>query len=445
MKKKNFIYLILATMIWSLLTPTAPTLAEVSDIASTRQQLEQQLKDIEQQIAQYQKELGTIKGQKNTLNNKIKELQSQQAGLKLQIQATSLQIDDLNGQIKQTQSLIADNTLKTRFLQSQLKDLIQKIYLLDQRTPIFIFLMKNNLAEVFNEIQNYQQLSNELRVIIQQVKETGSKLNQASETLNSQWEKSNNLLSIKVLQQQQLQNSVSEQKTILQQTKGKESAYQGMVAESKKQIAAIKSRIYQLFNVGKQITFGQAVEIAAWTSQQTGVPTAFLLAILSQESNLGQNVGTCNRAGDPPEKGWKVIMKPTRDQEPFLAITKELGLDVNTTPVSCPMRDKAGNQVGWGGAMGPAQFIPSTWLGYKNKVSALTGKSPASPWDIRDAFVASALLLKANGAGTSRQSQWNAAMKYFSGSTNSAYSFYGDNVLALADKYQADIDKLNTK
>jgi hypothetical protein len=34
-------------------------------------------------------------------------------------------------------------------------------------------------------------------------------------------------------------------------------------------------------------------------------------------------------------------------------------------------------------------------------------------------------------------------MKYFSGSTNTRFRFYGDNVLKLADKYQADIDALN--
>jgi len=37
--------------------------------------------------------------------------------------------------------------------------------------------------------------------------------------------------------------------------------------------------------------------------------------------------------------------------------------------------------------MGPAQFIPSTWMGYKDKVAALTGKNPPNPWDIRDKTV----------------------------------------------------------
>jgi hypothetical protein len=39
--------------------------------------------------------------------------------------------------------------------------------------------------------------------------------------------------------------------------------------------------------------------------------------------------------------------------------------------------------------------------------------------------------------------EWAAAMRYFSGSTNLQFRFYGDNVVILAEKYQADIDQLN--
>lgn len=125
---------------------------------------------------------------------------------------------------------------------------------------------------------------------------------------------------------------------------------------------------------------------------------AFLLAVITQESNLGNNVGTCNRPGDPPNKSYKVVMKPSRDQIPFEQITKQLGMDPSSTPISCPMY-KNGEQIGWGGAMGPAQFLPSTWLGYKDRVAAITGRSPANPWNITDAFVAAALYLTDKGAG----------------------------------------------
>jgi membrane-bound lytic murein transglycosylase B len=100
-----------------------------------------------------------------------------------------------------------------------------------------------------------------------------------------------------------------------------------------------------------------------------------------------------------------------------------------------------GKQIGWGGAMGPAQFIPSTWASYQNKISAITGK-PADPWNIKDAFLAAAIKLGADGA-SSPAGEWAAAMKYFCGSTNTKYRFYGDNVVSQANKYQDDIDAMN--
>jgi membrane-bound lytic murein transglycosylase B len=92
--------------------------------------------------------------------------------------------------------------------------------------------------------------------------------------------------------------------------------------------------------------------------------------------------------------------------------------------------------------MGPAQFIPSTWIGYKDKVSAVTGKF-ADPWDIRDAFLAAAIKLKAGGAG-SIDGEWAAALRYFSGSTNTRFRFYADSVASIAAQYQKDINDLNS-
>ena len=274
------------------------------------------------------------------------------------------------------------------------------------------------------------------------MKKTKQELTQQKEVFAEQQEDSVNLLALQTVQQKELGNSLGEQAQLLQETRGKEELYQQALSDSKKRAAQIRNRIYELLGGGKQSSFGEAVQIADWVSKQTGVRTAFLLAILTQESNLGKNVGTCNRSGDPPEKSWRVVMKPERDHKPFLTITEELGRDPDVTPVSCPMKDKNGNQVGWGGAMGPAQFIPSTWMGYRDKVTKLTGK-PANPWDIRDAFIAAAIKLKADGANGTEDGEWKAAMRYFSGSTNTKYRFYGDNVLKLAEKYQNDIDELN--
>ena len=93
--------------------------------------------------------------------------------------------------------------------------------------------------------------------------------------------------------------------------------------------------------------------------------------------------------------------------------------------------------------MGPAQFIPTTWLLYKDLVARATGHNPPNPWIPEDAFVASAFLLRDNGAAESTYTaERRAALKYLAGSNwnKSAYAFYGDDVMSLAAKYQEQIN-----
>ncbi len=413
----------------------------LDQVTAEQSQLQQQLADLQKQINNYQTQLSKIKGQKNTLVNKINQLKNQQALITAQIKISSLKISDINAQEVALQGSVGINREKLKSLRTEMAGLIVAINMRDRRSFIEIMLASDNLAQAFVERADVERLVQNLSDMYTASRLANNELAASLQTIAQKRDEENNLLAIKSLQEKQLTGSVSEQSTLLTQTKGKESKYQASLKSTQAEVAAIKSRLYQLLEVSKQITFGQAVAIAQWASSQTGVRAAFLLAILTQESSLGKNVGTCNRAGDPASKSWKVVMKPERDQEPFKTITSELGMNINTTPVSCPMKDKKGNQIGWGGAMGPAQFIPSTWMGYRAKVTAVTGKS-ANPWDIRDAFLAAAIKLKDGGAG-SQSGEWAAAMKYFSGGTNPAYSFYGDNVVATAAQYASDIAKLN--
>ncbi len=447
-KNKRILAIILAwtvliAPVTSFADTTPPAVAATPATTDEKAQLQQQLDAIENQIAAFQQQLSGIQSQKSTLANKLKQLQIQQASLSLQIQQTNLNVQATETQIETTSQQIDDNNQKIAEMKIQLANAIVQINERDNLSTAEILLSTNGLAGFSAELNDYAQLDKSLVSLAANIRQNTADLQQQAQQLADQKDQQSNLISIASLQSSQLSGSISSQADLLKQTKGKEADYQIVLNDTQKQAAQIRGRLYQLTGGGPQthVTFGQALAIAQSVSSLTGVRAAFLLAILTQESNLGQNVGTCNRAGDPPSKSWKTVMKPDRDQQPFLQITSELGLDPDTTPVSCPMHDAKGNQVGWGGAMGPAQFIPSTWIGYKDKVAALTGK-PANPWDINDAFTAAAIKLKADGAGT-QSGEWAAAMRYFSGSTNVRYRFYGDSVVAQAQEYQNDIDNLN--
>lgn len=416
-------------------------LAQTSgEIQAQQTELQKQLKEIERQIADYEKQLKDVRSEKNTLANKLKQLNAQRAKLNLQVQQTKALLNDTLSKLDATQGQIAIQGEKLEALRRQMGVVLQELHRQDQRGLIEILLSGSDLSDFFAEATGYAQINEGLSAILDQTKRVEASLKEQEGRLVDQKEQQENLVAIVQLQTQEVATTISAQDALLQQTKGKETNYQSALSDTKKRAGEIKNRIYNLIEVGKKVTFGEAVAVADWASSHTGVRSAFLLAILTQESNLGKNVGTCNRANDPPSKSWKVVMKPERDHEPFKKITSALNLPIDTTPVSCPMKDAQGNQVGWGGAMGPAQFIPSTWMSYAPKVEAISGKT-ANPWDMRDAFLASALYLKALGA-SNKSGEWAAAMKYFSGSTNERFRFYGDNVVKLAEQYQEDIDEL---
>lgn len=410
--------------------------------AETQAQLENELADVEKQIADLQNQLAVTATQKKTLANKISQLQLKQKELNALIHSTTLKVNKLSTNISTIEINITSNIKRQEKLRMQIAILLR---LMNEDYPGFIVTLASahGLSEVLTELQNYSKLSAEVGDLVDKLKTTKSELANQKGDLEDQKSSAVNLLQIKSIQNQELKNTLTEQSSLLAETKGIEANFAAALADKKKRAAEIRNRIYELFNTGSQVNFGQALEIAKMAGQLTGIRPAYILAVLTQESNLGKNVGTCNRPGDPPEKSWKVVMKPDRDQDPFIQITSELGLDPDKTPVSCPMHDKKGKQVGWGGAMGPAQFIPSTWMGYRSKVTALTGKATANPWDIRDAFLAASVKLRAGGADGTADGEWRAAMIYFAGSVKTQFRFYGDNVLALAKKYQQDIDDLN--
>ncbi len=204
--------------------------------------------------------------------------------------------------------------------------------------------------------------------------------------------------------------------------------------------ADIFSEKFELLGQTSTMTFGEALALADAVASTTKIRPAFLLAILQEELGLEKTdlcyltdleTGEGIRADDGASTSK--TMDPARDIPDFLTITKALGRDPLKTLVTCPM------SFGWGGAMGPADFIPSTWMSYGSRVAKITG-APADPWNTKDAFLAAGLFLSDSGASSmTRTGEWNAAMIYFSGSADSGYDFYANGALTIEDEIAKEI------
>lgn len=208
----------------------------------------------------------------------------------------------------------------------------------------------------------------------------------------------------------------------------------------------IKNKNFELLQAPPSITFGGALDIANYVSELVKIRPAFLLAITQEELALEKsdlcyvtNFKTGEGIRSTDGKILKDTMHPKRDVPAFLKITEELGKDPLKTLVTCPM------SFGTGGAMGPADFIPSTWLLYKKRIENITRK-PADPWNIRDAFLAAGLFLADAGAKSKTYAaEWKAAMIYFSGSANSPHTFYAAGAMKIAEEIQKDIETIETQ
>ena len=255
-----------------------------------------------------------------------------------------------------------------------------------------------------------------------------------NKAITKNWFASNNQQKEKTLAYKELKKEISQVVAAIQQTPLSSSFLGALSAPSNKN--------FELLGVSNDITFEQALNMANYVGGLAKIRPAFLLGVLQEELTLEKSE-MCYVTDFKDGKGvrlrdGKVLPKTMnpRDIPDFIEITKELGKDPSKTQVTCPM------SFGWGGAMGPADFIPSTWMEYKDKIEKITGK-PADPWNIQDAFLATGLYLSDSGATSkNKDGEYAAAMIYFSGSPNSPYTFYAKGVLSNADKIQANIDIL---
>ncbi|MDI6717498.1 MAG: lytic murein transglycosylase [Patescibacteria group bacterium] len=413
------------------------------DKIEERKALESQLAALEKQIDEYQAQIVAYKKQGNTLQSEIKRLNSQIAKINLQIKAITLTLQKVNKELESTQKEIGVTETKMDIRKRIITQMIQTIYQNERQGMLTILLANNKISDFFTEMNNLANVQDQLRINLEELMGLHTQLSDQKETLAAE---QLDVVSLKTYQEAQMQaikKTKLDKDELLKVTKGKETEYQKILTETQKTAAQIRSRIFEMIG-GGEMSFGDAYKFAKYAESKTGVRAALILAVLDRESALGKNVGQCKYDENPyyPAKASnKTSMHPTRDIPVFLTITQLLGLNPDTLKVSCPIiADGA-----YGGGMGSAQFIPSTWDAYKDRIGALSGNNPPSPWNNMDAFIATALYLKDAGADKGTfYAEKVAAAKYYAGARWSRYlSTYGARVIDRAQQFEQDIATLN--
>lgn len=438
--------------------------AQADEVARKRAELEAELKEIEAAIEREEGNLQEKQRERSSLERDIAILDSQISKAQLSIRARNLSIQELTGDIGNKVDVIDALNDKLDREKRSLAQLLRKTNELDDFSTVELILGQKTLTDLFEELDSYDSVQAALHDSFDQIELTRGYTDAEKRALEDKRTQEEELRTLQELEKKTIENREAEKQDLLTVTRGEEKRYQSLIKEKQQTAAEIRARLFALRD-SAAIPFGEAYEYAKSASAKTGVRPALILAILKQESELGENVGTCNRAGDPPDKKWDHIMpgpihyanyvangrscsggarSPCSwrdDQTIFKEITGKLGLDYQSMPLSCPISSVGG----WGGAMGPSQFIPTTWRAYESQIGAIVGVTTPNPWNPEHAITGTALLMKDNGAANATYSaERMAALRYFAGgnATNPNYAFYGNQVMAHAAEFQKLIDVL---
>ncbi|MFA6050440.1 MAG: lytic murein transglycosylase [Candidatus Paceibacterota bacterium] len=400
------------------------------------------LNQTEAEIMSLTSELNNVKQEGTSLarDKQILDLQIKQAQLK--IKASELTIANLGKDIvKKTETI---KTLQGHIDagRQSLGQIIRQTNQIDDISLPEIVLGSGDISSAFADLDAFDSVKVSMAATFTELRDSQRANEEAKVSLGKQQDKEKDSKSDIEAEKAKVQAAEAEKRRLLNLNKTQQQNYQASIANKAAEAAQIRAALFKLAGGNAAIPFGTALQYARAAEAKTGVSAAFVLAILTQESNLGANVGQCYMTNSETAEGIRIssgaavkaVMKPSRDVKPFLEITAALGRDWKTTRVSCPL------SIGYGGAMGPAQFIPSTWVLFTDRLTAALGTAP-DPWNPPHAFMASAMYLADLGGAGGAAAQKRAACKYYG--SGGATCAYGNQVMAKVAGIQADIDILD--
>jgi len=408
--------------------------------AQNAAQRQQEIQKKQQQLNSVQTQVNTFQKSNDILDQKSETIKDMLAGLDSEIKVAEAAVAQTEKSLAQSQQELNDKnhdiSLKEDDIEKRrdfLEEYMRQLNLIDKRSMVEVVLTKNSLSDYFQEAENIVAFEQRLSELLAGLNAERAGLVQQKDEIE---DKKNEQLSLSALQEEQkaeLDKDKKDREDLLAETQNEQDRVQDLIDRGSEVASRLSAEITALQSCGVNIDFAAALAEAKVVSQLTGVRAAFLLGVLKVESNMGNNVGGGIYKNDMNPVQW----------DRFKSICEQLGYDPNKQPVSrkpC-YRDSSGNCSGWGGAMGPAQFMPSTWMGYREQVAQVTGHNPANPWNLRDALTAMGLKLgKVSGVTDhDRAAEHKAASIYLAGGNWASFGWYGDRVLKFADQYEKQI------
>lgn len=412
-----------------------------------RAALQSQYDELQKEIAAQQKVLDATRLQKNSLTGDVTALTAQINKAQAEINAKNIQLKQLSSQITSKNKVITQLQNRIAAGHESLASMLRQQSQLDDYSIAEVAFSADDVSSFFADADAFASIETNMQSLFSDIRDSKAQTESEKAALAATQNKVTDAKYAVQTKQTQIAGDKTQKQQLLAITTNQEAQYQQVLAAKQAKAAAIRAALFPLRDASA-IQFGDALKFAQAAQKTTGTDPALVLAILTQESNLGTNVGQCYLTNDSTGAGngkntgtaFPNVMHPTRDVPPFLALSQQLGFDPHHQVVSCPIASAGG----YGGAMGPAQFIPSTWAGLAGRIAAARGVGVANPWAAQDAITAMSIFLGDLGAGAGGYTaEHTAAAKYYAGGGwATAGQAYANQVMAKVASIQTNIDFL---
>ena len=420
----------------------------VEEVNGKKEELKEEIKKVEEEIKKVNTELKSTQQKTRTLKREISIYNNKISKNELEIKETKLTIEEAEMEIGEIKKKIEEGEIKKEEHKESLRNLIKLLYIYEQDSVLEVLIAKDNFSDFLNGVDAIESVKDEVFESIVNLKNQKEDLSLRNEELIEQQEEKGQLIQIRAYQNESLSELKVQNDELLDVTKGEEKQFQQLLAENKNILPSLRAQLYDLQSLGQKIEIDDAFSAAERIGSMIGVRPAYLLGILKVESNLGKNTGSGNWEDDMygcyirlskiySSRKAHYIKRAETEKNAFFSIINRLDLDPMSVRVS---REPT---YGCGGAMGPAQFIPSTWLAYESRVSNVTGHYPPNPWNLTDAMGAMAVKVSdiPGVIGGDYNSEYEAAGRYLGGRNwrSKGLFFYPNKVMLYAGLYEEEL------
>jgi peptidoglycan hydrolase CwlO-like protein len=405
-----------------------------SKLEETRKNLNQELTKIDD-LSKSKQETDM---QVRTLSKEIDSLDSEINSAQKSLDITNQDISSIQAELSETRQYITTLEQTIRAQKALIREYVSSLYVQKDVSLFEVILSQDQLSDLLGSVQKTGVMQDSITESITLISAKEKEIVAEKKHL---FDKEEELMALKQSQERQkslLQQTQEDKETLLTQTKGEQSEYEVLLKES---FATKQNLLNSIIVLGGgtdgrpgAISLEEAYALAAANAARLGnkIRPEYLVGVMKIESGLGGNVGRSfykdSLSGCAAREGNTTKLNFTKEEQAFEKITSALGIPL-TQPVSgCPYP----KYIGTGGAMGPAQIMPATWLGYESKLRELKGGASVNPWNMEDAMLAMGMVLLGKVGNQSiagnEELERRAALCYLGG-CNVKNMWYADKVL----------------